>query len=59
MYYIFTRDFLVNFYNTLGLDISTFTNYEQTMIWLVSNIFGLMFIMFILFVSYKIICRFF
>ena len=59
MYYFISLENIKLFFLTLGLDLSLLSDYEISVIFILSNIFLLLTIIFILFISYKIICRFF
>lgn len=59
MYYLLNIETLIKFYLELGIDLSTFTPFQLSIVWVLSNIFALIFIMFILSIAYKVVCRFF
>lgn len=59
MYYILSVDSVVNFFTSLGIDLSLVTDFQLSLIWVLSNIFALLFWLGILSIAYKIICRLF
>ena len=59
MYYFISKDNLLLFLSEIGFDISGFTEFEECSLWISSNIFILLFIIFALSLVYKIVCRFF
>lgn len=57
MYIFVTMEKVVSVLSNLGIDITTFTNYEQTIIFLLMNVLHLLSIAFILYIAYRIILK--
>lgn len=57
MYSFITLDKLIAFFIKYGIDITLFTNYELSILILLSNIFMVISYIFIFYITYKIILK--
>ena len=57
MYIFVTMEKVITILSNLGIDITVFTSYEQTIIFLLVNIFYLITNGFILYIAYRIILK--
>lgn len=57
MYIFLTMEKVITILVKFGIDITVFTNYEQTIIFLLMNILSLISTAFILYIAYRIILK--
>lgn len=57
MFVFVTLEKIIYFFNNFGIDISVLTGYELSVIILLSNIFVLLFYLFLFYVIWKLIFR--
>ena len=59
MYYIMSYESVISFFANMNIDITLFTQFQITVIWLGCNVLAIIFWLAIVSMAYKIICRFF
>lgn len=57
MYFFMTLEQINSFFTSIGLDLSLLSSFEMACIFLLSNLFVLIFYVFILSFIYKLVCR--
>lgn len=57
MYFFMTLEQINSFFTSIGLDLSLLSSFELACIFLLSNLFVLIFYVFILSFIYKLVCR--
>lgn len=57
MYIFVTMENVISILSKLGIDITSFTSYEQTIVFLLVNIFYLMTIFFVLYICYRLVLK--
>lgn len=57
MYYFITLEQIKEFFMTINIDLSVMSAFEEACLFILSNAFVLLFIIFVLSFLYKLICR--